>query len=179
VPAPHEIDDAWLIQHDWILLRVLLDDSFRPGLEYLRKSFVGDELNLQILDNNVKAQRQVVEKIGAQVAAQTSVVQAAERDLSTKTDVQGGLQFAEGILGTVKRIFDPFQLTGQSVTGTKEGMDTVADFAQQTLDRAEREKARLLDQLTAATSALQVAVDKLAAAIREHYDKMTEVDRLR
>jgi hypothetical protein len=179
VPAPHEIDDAWLIQHDWILLRVLLDDSFRPALEYLRKSFVGDELNLQVLDNNVKAQRQIVDAIGAQVAAQASVVKAAERDLATKTDVKGGLEFAEGILGTVKRVFDPFQLTGQSVTGTKEGMDTVAEFAQQTLDRAEREKARLLDQLAAATSALQVAVDKLAAAIREHYDKLTEVDRLR
>jgi len=179
VPAPHEIDDAWLLQHDWILLRVLLDDSFRPGLEYLRKSFVGDELNLQILDNNVKAQRQVVDAISAQVATQISVVRAAERHLSTTTDVQAGLQFTEGILGTVKRVFDPFQLTGQSVTGTTEGMDTVADFAQQTLDRAEREKARLLDQLTAATSALQVAVDKLAGAIREHYDKLNEVDRLR
>jgi hypothetical protein len=179
VPAPHEIDDAWLLQHDWILLRVMLDDSYRPALEYLRKGFVGDELNLQTLDNNVKAQRRVVDTIGAQVASQISIVEAAQRDLSTKMDVKGGLQFAEGILGTIKNVFDPFKLTGNSVTGTKEGMDTVADFAQQTLDRAEREKVRLLDQLTAATSALQTAVDKLTAAIREHYDKVAEVDRLR
>ena len=35
VPAPHEIDDAWLVAHDWILRRCILDDSFRPALSYL------------------------------------------------------------------------------------------------------------------------------------------------
>jgi hypothetical protein len=179
VPAPNKIDDAWLVKNDWILRRVLLDDSFRPALDYLTKSFVGDELNLQILDSHAKAQRQVVDDVKAQVAAQLSIVAAAQSDLSTKMDVKGGLEFAEGILGTVKHVFDPFQLTGSSVTGTKEGLDTVANYAQETLDRAEREKARLLDQLAVATSALQVAVDKLSTAIREHYDKVTEVDRLR
>jgi hypothetical protein len=179
VPAPHQIDDAWLIQHDWILRRVLLDDSFRPALDFLTQSFVGAELNLQILDNNVKEQRQVVDEIRAQVAAQLKVVDKEQRDLSQKMDTQAGLQFAEGILGTVKRVFDPFKLTGDSVTGTKEGMQSVADYAQQTLDRAEREKMRLLDQLGLATTALQVAVDKLSTAMKEHYDKVNEVDRLR
>src|SRR5439155_9933281 len=35
VPAPDEIDDSWLVEHDWILRRVILDDSFRPALDYL------------------------------------------------------------------------------------------------------------------------------------------------
>src|SRR5439155_2484562 len=35
VPAPHDIDEAWLLQYQWILSRVLLDDSFRPALDYL------------------------------------------------------------------------------------------------------------------------------------------------
>jgi hypothetical protein len=179
VPAPHEIDDAWLIKHDWILRRVLLDDSFRPALEYLCKGFVGDELNLQILDNNVQAQRQVVDTIQSQVAAQSSVVQAAQGDLKTKMDAKGGLLFVEGFLGTVKNIFDPLHLTGQTATGTGEGADAIASYAQETLDRAEREKARLLDQLGVATTALQTAVDKLSTAIKEHYDKVAEIDRLR
>jgi hypothetical protein len=179
VPAPHEIDDSWLIKNDWILRRVLLDDSFRSALDYLTKSFVGDELNLQILDNNVKAQRQVVDTIKAQVAAQISVVQAAQSDLSTKMDVQGGLAFTEGILNTVKNVFDPLHLTGQTATGTSEGAKAIATYAQETLDRAEREKIRLLDQLGMATTALQTAVDKLAAATKEHYDKVAEIDRLR
>lgn len=179
VPAPHEIDDAWLIKHDWILRRVLLDDSFRSAVDYLTKSFVGDELALQVLDNNVQAQRQLVDTIKVQVAAQLSIVEAAQRDLKTKMDVKGGLEFAEGFLNTVKNVFDPLHLTGQSATGTKEGADTIATYAQETLDRAEREKIRLLDQLGIANTALQAAVDKLAAAMKEHYNKLAEVDRLR
>src|SRR2546430_12407796 len=58
-------------------------------------------------------------------------------------------------------------------------MQSVADSAQEWLDRAEREKMRLLDQLGLATTALQVAIEKLSAAMKEHYDKVTEVDRLR
>jgi hypothetical protein len=179
VPAPNEIDDAWLMKHDWILRRVLLDDSFRPALDYLTKSFVGDELNLQILDSNAQTQRQVVDAIKGQVATQLGLVAAAEHDLSTTIATKGGLEFAEGILSTVKRVFDPLKVTGDTVTGTKEGMDTVAEYAQETLDRAEREKAHLLDQLAAANSALQAAIDKLSAAIKEHYDRVTEIDRLR
>ena len=179
VPAPHEIDDAWLIKNDWILRRVLLDDSFRAALDYLTKSFVGDELTLQVLQNNVAAQRQVVDTIKAQVTAQLSVVDAAQRDLSAKMDAKGGLLLAEGFLGTVKNVFDPLHLTGQSATGTSEGADAIAAYAQETLDRAEREKARILDQLGIATTALQAAVDKLAAAMKEHYDKVAEIDRLR
>ena len=47
VPAPNEIDDAWLVEHDWILRRSILDDSFRPALDYLTKSFVGAEVNIR------------------------------------------------------------------------------------------------------------------------------------
>src|SRR5262249_50695436 len=50
VPAPNEIDDAWLIQYDWILNRAILDDSFRPALEYLTKSFTGAEVDIKILE---------------------------------------------------------------------------------------------------------------------------------
>ena len=63
VPAPSEIDDAWLTEHDWILRRVILDDSFRPALDYLTKSFVGAELNIKILETNAEAQKQVVDDI--------------------------------------------------------------------------------------------------------------------
>jgi len=48
VPAPNEIDDAWLMEHDWILNRVVLDDSFRPALKYLTTSFTGAEVNIKI-----------------------------------------------------------------------------------------------------------------------------------
>lgn len=70
VPAPHEIDDAWLIEHDWILRRAILDDSFRPALDYLTKSFVGAEVNIRILESNAIAQKNLVDQINQQVQTQ-------------------------------------------------------------------------------------------------------------
>ena len=55
----------------------------------------------------------------------------------------------------------------------------MVDYAKETLDRAEREKARLLSQLEVAMTALQAAVDKLSSAVKEHYDRVAEIDRLR
>jgi hypothetical protein len=31
-PRPDEIDEDWIIANDWILRRVILDDSFLPAL---------------------------------------------------------------------------------------------------------------------------------------------------
>ena len=179
VPAPNAIDDAWLTAHDWILRRVILDDSFRPALEYLTKSYVGAELNIRVLETNAKAHKQVVNDLKVQLQAQIATLEAAQRDLANKVGAQGGLDIAEGFLGTVKKVFDPLGLTGKEAIGTSEGMQTFVDFAQESVDRAEREKARLLDQLGAASTALQVAMDKLSAAIKEHYDRVQEIDRLR
>src|SRR6185503_2617766 len=79
VPAPNEIDEAWLMRHDWILRRVILDDSFRPAVAYLCDSFVGAEINISILTDNVVAQRQLVEELRQQVRTQDRVVAANER----------------------------------------------------------------------------------------------------
>ncbi len=70
VPAPNEIDDAWLIEHDWILNRAILDDSFRPALDYLAKSFTGAEINIKILEANAKAHKQLVDKPNQQLQLQ-------------------------------------------------------------------------------------------------------------
>ena len=80
VPAPHEIDDAWLIEHDWILRRAILDDSFRPALDYLTKSFVGAEVNIRILEANANAQKNLVDKLNQQIQAQMGLLASNERE---------------------------------------------------------------------------------------------------
>lgn len=179
VPPPHGVDDAWLIAHDWILRRVLLDDSFRPALDYLTKSFVGAELNIQLLENNVSAQKRVVDGVQQQVEAQIQVVERDQRSLENAVRSLSQAEQSEGMLNTVKRVFDPIGLTGKAEPGVANAAQEIVDFAQATVDRAEREKQRLLQQLGAASTALQVAIDKLSAAVREHYDRVAEIDRLR
>src|SRR5439155_24174857 len=41
------------------------------------------------------------------------------------------------------------------------------------------EKARLLHRMEVAITELQAAVDKRSSAVKEHYEKVTEIDRLR
>jgi hypothetical protein len=179
VPAPHEIDDAWLMEHDWILQRVILDDSFRPALRYLTESFVGAETNIRVLESNAQAQHQLVDSLRQQIQAQVGVLTRDQQDVLNAVRNLGASQQQQGMLDIVKRIFDPIGITGKADTGAVSAAQTMVDYAEDARDRAERERDRLLAQLEVATTALQAAVDRLSAAVREHYDKVTEIDRLR
>jgi hypothetical protein len=179
VPAPQEIDDAWLIQHDWILRRVILDDSFRSALDYLTKSFVGAEVNIRILESNAIAQKNLVDKISQQIQTQMGLLANNERSVQDAVEGLASTQQQQGIFNTVKRIFDPIGITGGADSGAVDAAQAMVDYARQTLDRSERERARLLAQLDVATTALQSAVNKLSSAVKEHYDQVAEIDRLR
>lgn len=179
VPAPHEIDDAWLIQYDWILRRAILDDSFRPALDYLTKSFVGAEVNIRILESNAIAQKNLVDRINQQIQTQMGLLSSNERSVQEAVQGLASTQEQQGIFNTVKRIFDPIGITGGADSGVVDARQAMVDYARQTLDRAEREKARLMAQLEVAATALQAAVDKLSNAVKEHYDRVAEIDRLR
>ena len=179
VPAPHEIDDAWLVENDWILKRAILDDSFRSALDYLTESFVGAEVNIRILEANAVAQKDLVDRLNQQLQAQMGVLARNERSVEEAVFGLASSEQQQGIFNTIKRFFDPLGITGGADTGAVDAAQVMLEYAKQTVDRAERERARLLAQLDVATTALQAAVDKLCAAVREHYDRVAEIDRLR
>jgi hypothetical protein len=179
MPAPNEIDDGWLIRYDWVLNRVILDDSFKAALSYLTKSFVGAEINIKVLEANATAHKDIVDRLGQQIQVQMGLLAANERSLDSAV---GGLvqsEQTEGALNFVKRIFDPIGITGGAGTGASDAAQAMVDYSRETLDRAMRERARLLSQMEVAATALQTAIDKLAAAVKEHYDRVAEIDRLR
>ena len=179
VPQPDEIDDAWLVEHDWILRRAILDDSFRPALDYLTKSFVGAEINIRILETNAIAQKEVVDKLNQQIQVQMQLLTTDQEDVLNAVRELGASQQQQGLLNAVKRIFDPLGITGTTDTGAVSAAQAMVDYAKETRDRAERERARLLSQQQVAVTALQSAIDKLSTAVKEHYDQVAEIDRLR
>ncbi len=63
VPAPHQITEAWIVAHDWVLNRALLDDSFRPTLQYLAQKNVGDDFAIRELRKNLRQQRTLVTQL--------------------------------------------------------------------------------------------------------------------
>jgi hypothetical protein len=179
VPAPHEITDAWLMQHDWILNHAILDDSFRPAIEYLTKSLVGAELNIRILEDNALLQKGLVDKLTQQVQSDDRVLANAEEGIRKAVQNVADAKSSDGLLSTIKSVFDPLKITGQVDTGAVPAAQIMLDFAKDTLDRAEKEKNRLEAQLQTAVTALQSAVNNLSAAVKEHYNNLISLDRLR
>jgi hypothetical protein len=63
VPAPDQITEAWIITHDWILNRSLLDDSYRDILTYIAQKNVGDDFSIRELRKNLRQQRTLVSNL--------------------------------------------------------------------------------------------------------------------
>ena len=144
VPAPHEIDDAWLIQHDWILRRAILDNSFRPALDYLTKSFVGAEVNIRILEANAIAQKNLVDKINQQIQTQMGLLASNERERSGRGPGACQQPAAAGHASTRSsgssiRSASPASADSGAVDARRPWWTTPG----RALDRAERERARL------------------------------------
>ena len=69
MPRPDEITPAWVLAHDWILNRHLLDDSFRPTLRYIANNSVGDDFSLRELRKNLRQQRNLVDTLRIEFSA--------------------------------------------------------------------------------------------------------------
>jgi hypothetical protein len=121
----------------------------------------------------------VVAKLSQQIQTQMTILSADEKAVVDAIAQAAGATKEKGVLDTVKRIFDPIGITGQTSSANVDAAQTTVDYAKETLDNAIKEKARLLSELNVATSALQMAVDKLSNAVKEHYNHVTQIDRLR
>ena len=140
---------------------------------------MGAEVNIRILEANAQAQKQVVENINQQIRLQAALLAANQESVAEAVRDLASSEQQQGLFDTVKRIFDPIGITGGADTGMVDAAQAMVDYEKETLDRAERERARLVSQQEIAITALQAAVDKLSRAVKEHYDRVAEIDRLR
>lgn len=68
VPAPHQVTKGWIVAHDWVINRVLLDDSFRPTLQYIAQKNVGDDFAIRELRKNLRQQRTLLNNLKLEFA---------------------------------------------------------------------------------------------------------------
>lgn len=178
VPAPSDVDIPWLLRHDWILRRAILDKSFLPALEYLSASFTATELNIKVLGLAVEDQRRVVLNLSQQVSVANDALNSAGLRLSGAESKEVGDLQAKETASLIKSLFDPLGITN---TGNQDGnADRAAvDFAKDALDRAQAKVTRLQSQLKAETTALHAAIDKFTKANSDHFTMLTAIDRLR
>ena len=178
VPAPHEVDQAWLLRHDWIIKRTILDKSFLPALEYLSTNYTGEEITLEVLEPAVEQQKLVVDKISQQVQAANVALDSATVGLVKVENQDVADQEKAAELAQIKSVFDPL---GLGPSGSTDGNADRArvDYAKDALNRAQTKADQLVSQLKTEMTALQVAIDKYTKAATKHFTMLAEIDRLR
>ena len=68
LPAPSELDEEWLLRHDWVLRRVLLDGSFAPALDYASSGkLVADLGRAEELETTLDRQHELVTALEGQL----------------------------------------------------------------------------------------------------------------
>jgi hypothetical protein len=169
--------DRTLLAHSWIINRVLLDDRYRPALEYLCTRIVGDQLALTDLSNNVAQIRAAVEdlkKLHRDMSDELSRLQAA---LNTAMHDRAEKVAKEHGEGAGEKIWE--WVAGQ---GKQEDLDAariVEDAAKEAYERAVREEKDLRMRLDAETAALSTANEACAKARAEHANRLLQIAGLR
>jgi len=179
VPAPHEIDEAWLVRYDWILKRVILDDSFLPALAYLGSEFAGQESALIILEMEVQHQKNIVDQLSRQVQLANQAIDAATAGVTNAEAWQLNDQRNQEYSAFIKSFFDPLGLSKAGTLDDGNSDRARIDFANEALQRAQAKVNDLNSQMRTELTALQAAVDKYTAAATRHYAMEAQIDRLR
>ncbi|WP_457584820.1 hypothetical protein [Ensifer canadensis] len=158
VPRPDEIDNDWLMTYDWILRRVLLDDSFLPALDYLIENIAGDDVALAQMKLGLKAQNEETQALRAiQQRLQTRMMALKEYLRLLKTP-----SFLDEFGNPLFREF------GKDKAAVEDALQGVMDDLND-----------LAGQIGKETEAMNALVSAYSEAFREHVNHLTQIARLR
>jgi hypothetical protein len=200
VPAPNEIDEAWLIQYQWILSRVLLDDSLRSALVYLTSGFAGDEVSVEVLKAQWETQARLVQSLEGQVRVQLverdvargqlegSEIDAAiaQSKITTNTiDIAKNVLTGGGLVGALTGGISTLFGAQAGVSDAEQSIAQSADAeakrkaAETRLQYVEQALADAQDKLKQATSAFEQATTVYANALQNKFARHVAIDQLR
>jgi hypothetical protein len=201
VPAPDEIDEAWLIQYQWILSRVLLDDSLRPALVYLTSGFAGDEVSVEVVKAQWETQAHLVQSLEGQVRVQLvsrdvargqlegDTIRAAieQSKVTTNTiDIAKNILSGGGLVGVLTGGIAT--LFGGAGSGAASAEQSIADSAaaeatrkaaETRLQYAEQALADAQEKLKQATSAFEQATTEYTKLLQNQFARHVAIDQLR
>jgi hypothetical protein len=192
MPSPGEIDEDWLIEYDWILNRVLLDDSFRPALTYISTSLVSENIALREMRDALFRHRKLVEELKEEVADRRSLAglryaalqRQIERTARSADDGGGGLfgvvgDLAGGLPGVGRVIEAGLDLLTGSGDGPSEAAQIREAAARDAFDRERREEEELVTRLQQALSTLEALQRQYTERLAAHLREITQVERLK
>ncbi len=174
MPLPNQITEAWVIAHDWIINRYLLDDSFRPTLLYLANNSVGDDFALRELRKNLRQQRSLVDTL--RIEFSSASVEADNRYKAVETSITERIdeEHAERTDGGAHDIWDFFGGSGQDPEAAKARELAAQDAHQYAVQKAEKAAVALREEL----SNLHTLTDEYNKTLQTRLDNETRVERL-
>jgi hypothetical protein len=171
VPSPEQINESWLLQYQWILARVLLDDSLKPALTYLSTGYAGDQLSTAVLQAQWKTQESLVQQLETLVQQQMisrdslrNTIMETQEELDSLPEIPGMPNLS--IFGYSPDV-DRKELKAQTKAG-----ETRLKYVEQALSDAQ-------DKLRSAASTYQQATKDYAAALQNQYSRQVAIDQLR
>lgn len=184
VPSPDQITPAWVIANDWILNRHLLDDSFRPTLQYLASNSVGDDFSLRELRKNLRQQRNLVDTLRIEFSAASMQADNRYRALESAITKRIGQEHAEATDGFLNDVADflgrgpgisaLFGGGGPDPEAAKARELAAKDAHQYALEKAEKASVALKQEV----NALYTLTEQFNMTLRARLDNETKVKRL-
>ena len=185
VPSPNEINESWLVQYQWILSRVLLDDSFRPALGYLTSGFAGDEVSIGVLKASWEKQRSLVSKLEARAESQLAMRNALRESIVQQTLLKDKLDDSLEGMGLLGTLTDSIQSGDflfsnvQKAEATSEDIEANRKAAQTRLQYTEEALADAQDKLAKASTAFEQATQTYTAGLKNQFTRHLAIDQLR
>lgn len=174
VPSPDKITPAWVLSHDWILRRVLLDDSFRPALDYLASASVGDDFALREMRKNLRQQRNLVETLRLEFSAASMEADNRYTALARKIEQRIQEEYDERTDGFFSDVGEWFGGDGEDPEAAKAREMAAKDAHQYALEKAEKAAAALRQEV----STLHSLTDAYNKTVQARLDNETRVRRL-
>lgn len=174
VPAPHDITEAWVISYDWIINRCLLDDSFRPTLQYLANKSVGDDFALRELRKNLRQQRNLVETLRLELSIASNEAENRYKALENAIQRRIDEEHEERTDGLFSDIGDFFGGGGQDPEAMKARELAAKDAHQYATEKAEKAAVGLRQEV----NNLHVLTTDYIKTLQTHLDNETRCSRL-
>jgi hypothetical protein len=193
VPAPSELTHAWLIRHDWILSRVLLDPSYAPALGYVSTSLISDDVALREMREGLFRQRKLVEELKQDLADRRVLAglryAALQKQIERTADSSGGGGgLFGGIAHAIGGIAGGVPVVGDIVEGALDmvsGGGEVSQAAQlregasrDAYEREQREEQDLASRVMSASSTLETMQSDYTERLSRYLSQCGQVYRL-
>ena len=177
VPPPHEVDEAWLIENQWIIARVLLDESLRPALEYLNSGLAGDEASIAILRAQWENLRAITNTLEAQLNGQINIRNSYRDQVASDTLAGNLAKTVDSNVGFFGKIAED---TVGNFTGAAVGvLDANRQYTESLLQNINDNVADLQNKLKQSNDSYLAATQKYADAMQKQFSRTVAIDQIR